>query len=104
MKAVINWLSDNYTLQENPGLGGQGLYYYFHAMAKSLVAANKPILEGKDGLKIDWRSELAATVINGQREDGSWINTKASRWMENDPVLVTSYAVMTLEQIHSSLN
>ena len=71
-------------------------------MAKSLVAANKPILEGKDGLKIDWRSELAATVINGQREDGSWISTEASRWMEDGPVLVTSYAVMTLEQIHSS--
>ena len=104
VKAVINWLSDNYTLKENPGLGGQGLYYYYHAMAKSLVAANKPILEGTDGLKIDWRSELAATVINAQREDGSWINTEASRWMENDPVLVTSYAVMTLEQIHSSLN
>ncbi len=104
VKAVINWLSDNYTLKENPGLGGQGLYYYYHAMAKSLVAANKPTLEGKDGLKIDWRSELAATVINGQREDGSWVNTKASRWMENDPVLVTSYAIMTLQQIHSSLN
>ena len=73
-------------------------------MAKSLVAANKPTLEGKDGLKSDWRSELAATVINRQREDGSWVNTKASRWMENDPVLVTSYAIMTLQQIHSSLN
>ena len=104
VKAVINWLSDNYTLQENPGLGGQGLYYYYHAMAKSLVAANKPTLEGQDGLKIDWRSELAATIINEQREDGSWLNTKASRWMENDPVLVTSYAIMTLQQIHSSLN
>ena len=104
VKAVINWLSDNYTLKENPGLGGQGLYYYYHAMAKSLVAANKATLEGKDGLKIDWRSELAATVINEQREDGSWLNTKASRWMENDPVLVTSYAIMTLQQIHSSLN
>ena len=104
VKAVIDWLSDNYTLKENPGLGGQGLYYYYHAMAKSLVAANKPTLEGKDGLKIDWRSELAATVINRQREDGSWVNTKASRWMENDPVLVTSYAIMTLQQIHSSLN
>jgi len=104
VKAVLNWLSDNYTLEENPGLGGQGLYYYYHAMAKSLVAANKPNLEGKDGLKIDWRSDLAAAIINGQREDGSWINTKASRWMENDRVLVTSYAVMTLQQIHSSLN
>jgi len=103
VKSVINWVSTNYTLEENPGLGGQGLYYYYHAMAKSLVAANIPTLDGKDGLKIDWRGDLAATVINAQREDGSWINTKASRWMENDPVLVTCYAVMTLQQIHASL-
>lgn len=103
VKAVIKWLSDNYTLEENPGLGGQGLYYYYHAMAKSLVAANLPTLDGKDGLKIDWRSDLASAIISDQREDGSWINTKASRWMENDPILVTSYALMTLEQIHASL-
>lgn len=102
VKAVIDWLSDNYTLEENPGLGGQGLYYYYNAMAKSLVAANLPTLDGKDGLKVDWRSELATAIINNQREDGSWINTKASRWMENDPILVTTYAVMSLEKIHSS--
>jgi len=104
VKAVVKWLSDNYTLEENPGLGGQGLYYYYNAMAKSLIAANLPTLKGKNGLEIDWRSDLAAAVINDQREDGSWINEKASRWMENDPVLVTTYAVMTLEKIHSSLN
>ena len=104
VKAVTSWINDNYTLTENPGLGAQGLYYYYHAMAKSLVAANISELQAKDGLKIDWRSELAAKVINGQREDGSWLNTEASRWMENDAVLVTSYAVMTLQQIHSSLN
>jgi squalene-hopene/tetraprenyl-beta-curcumene cyclase len=104
VKAVTSWINDNYTLKENPGLGGQGLYYYYHVMAKTLVAANIPELQAKDGLKIDWRSDLAAKVINGQREDGSWINTEASRWMENDPILVTSYAIMTLQQIHSSLH
>jgi len=103
VKAVTKWLSDNYTLEENPGMGGQGLYYYYHVMAKTLVAANIPELQAKDGLKIDWRSDLAAKVINGQREDGSWINTVASRWMENDPILVSSYAIMTLQQIHSSI-
>lgn len=102
VKAVLGWLKDNYTLAENPGMGGQGLFYYYHAMAKSLIAANKGYLEGKDGLKIDWRSELATTVINTQREDGSWLND-TSRWMENDPILVTSYAVMTLAHIHGSL-
>ncbi|MFT7172766.1 MAG: squalene-hopene/tetraprenyl-beta-curcumene cyclase [Paracoccaceae bacterium] len=103
VKAVTTWINDNYTLKENPGLGGQGLYYYYHVMAKSLVAANVPELKAKNGLKIDWRSDLAAKIINAHREDGSWINTDASRWMENDPILVTSYAIMTLQQIHSSL-
>lgn len=103
VKAVTKWLNDNYTLAENPGLGGQGLYYYYHVMAKSLVASNIPELKGKNGLKIDWRSELATKIINAHREDGSWINTVESRWMENDPILVTSYAIMTLRQIHSSL-
>lgn len=103
VKAVVGWITDNYTLAENPGLGGQGLYYYYHAMAKSLVAANIMELKAKSGLAVDWRSELAAKVVNSQREDGSWINDSASRWMENDPILVTSYAIMTLQQIHGSL-
>ncbi len=103
VKAVTGWITANYTLKENPGLGGQGLYYYYHVMAKSLVAANVPELQAKSGLKVDWRSELATKVINGQREDGSWLNTEASRWMENDPILVSSYAIMTLQQIHGSL-
>ncbi|YCM44236.1 prenyltransferase/squalene oxidase repeat-containing protein [Verrucomicrobiaceae bacterium 227] len=103
VKAVVGWITNNYTLKENPGLGGQGLYYYYHAMAKSLVAANIMELKAKSGLTIDWRSDLVATVINSQREDGSWINETASRWMENDPILVTSYAIMTLQQVHGSL-
>lgn len=101
VKTVIEWLSKNFTLKENPGLGGQGLYYYYHVMAKTLAAANMPTLDGTDGLKIDWRSELAAKVLSTQREDGSWIN-ETSRWMENEPILVTCYAVMTLEQIHGT--
>lgn len=104
VKAVTRWINENYTLQENPGLGAQGLYYYYHAMAKSLVAANISELKKNQSLKIDWRAELSSTIINHQREDGSWINTQASRWMENDPILVTSYAIMTLQQIHSSFH
>ncbi len=102
VKTVIKWLGDHYTLKENPGLGGQGLYYYYHAMAKTLAAANLPTLKNKDGLDINWRKELSSKVLSTQREDGSWIN-ETSRWMENDPVLVTSYAVMTLQQIHGTL-
>ncbi|MEN8755826.1 MAG: prenyltransferase/squalene oxidase repeat-containing protein [Akkermansiaceae bacterium] len=103
VKTVIEWLSKNYTLKENPGLGGQGLYYYYNVMAKTLAAAGKPTLQGTDGLKIHWREQLGAKILSSQREDGSWINTTASRWMENDPILVTSYAVMAMEQIHATI-
>lgn len=102
LKTVLEWLRKNYTLEENPGLEGQGLYYYYHTMAKALTAANIPTLEMEDGTRINWRKELASKILSTQREDGSWINP-TSRWMENDPILVTCYALMTLEQIHATL-
>ena len=100
--AVTDWLNNNFTVKENPGLGQQGLYYYFNVMAKALTAANIDTLTTKDGRKINWRKELAQTLLSAQREDGSWVN-KNSRWWENQPELVTCYAVLTLEQIHASI-
>ena len=51
VKGVLEWLGNNYTLEENPGLGAQGLYYYFHAMTKALAAAGiekLPLGDGKN--------------------------------------------------------
>ncbi len=92
--AVTDWLNSNFTVKENPGLGQQGLYYYFNVMAKALTAANIDTLTTEDGKKIDWRKELSQTILSAQREDGSWFN-KNSRWWENQPELVTCYAVLT---------
>lgn len=103
VKTVIEWLSKNYTLEENPGLGGQGLFYYYNVMAKTLSAAGKPHLDGPNGIKIQWREKLGAKILSTQREDGSWINTEASRWMENEAILVTCYAVLAMEQIHQTI-
>ena len=100
--AVTDWLNNNFTVKENPGLDQSGLYYYFNVMAKALTAANIDILTTKDGRKVDWRKELAETLLKSQREDGSWVN-KDSRWWENQPELVTSYAVITLNQIYASI-
>lgn len=102
VKAVLEWLGRNFTLEENPGLGEQGLYYYYHAMTKSLVAAQLDKLPLADGSSADWRRQLATKLLSNQRPDGSWINEN-SRWWENDDVLVTSYVVMTLEQIYYSI-
>lgn len=100
--AVKAWLQANYTLEENPGLGKQGLYYYYHTMAKALSAAKVTKLKLEDNTLIDWRQELAKKLLSQQREDGSWVNSNA-RWLETQPDLVTSYAVLTLEQIYYSI-
>ncbi len=100
--AVLDWLRDNYTLDENPGLGAQGLYYYYELMTKALTACHVDTLELKNGKKIDWRRDVAMKLLNLQQKDGSWANDNA-RWWEKDPALVTAYAVVTLSLLHRGL-
>ncbi len=100
--AVYNWLEKNYTLEENPGMGRQGLYYYYHTMAKALSAYKiKDICTHKKE-RIYWRQGLALKLLDLQQGDGYWMNQNG-RWWEKDPVLVTSYAVITLEIIYREL-
>ncbi len=100
--AVFDWLRANYTLEENPGMGPQGLYYYIHTMTKALTIYGVDELELKDGRKLNWRKEVAMRLLNLQRQDGSWLNDNA-RWWEKDPALVTSYAVLSLEMVWRGL-
>ena len=100
--AVRQWIADHYTVKENPGMGPQGIYYYYHTMSKALTLSGVTILNAKDGSDHDWRRELAQKLFDGQAANGSWINENG-RWWERDPVLVTSYALLTLERIYHSL-
>lgn len=98
VQAAYSWLKRNYTLAENPGVGQQGLYYYYHTMAKALTVYGEDYLAAENGTRVDWRKELAVTLVQAQREDGSWINESA-RWWENDPVLVSAYALISLNLV-----
>lgn len=102
VKAVIEWLQNHFTLQENPGLGASGLYYYFHTMSKALSTAKIDFIKTKDGKVIDWRADLTGKLLSLQKGDGSWANAEG-RWMESDPILVTSYILMALGRIHQTL-
>jgi len=93
--AAIKWLRKHYSLKENPGMGQQGLYYYYHTFAKALSVMNLPYMEDATGTKHDWRKELAEELIKQQKENGSWINA-APRWMEGDPNMATAYALLAL--------
>jgi len=101
--AALDWLKRNYTLEENPGIGPQGLYYHYHLMAKALATAGIAEFETADGRRIDWARELGLKLVNLQKSDGSWINEGSARWMEKDPVLVTSYCIVALEIIYREL-
>ena len=95
MRSALEYCTKFWTVDENPGMGAQGLYYYYDIIARSLTAAGVGALDAEDGRVIDWRGELAAKIISLQREDGSWANAN-NRFWENDPVLATSFAVLAL--------
>ena len=46
--------------------------------------------------------QASTRTLLEQREDGSWANANG-RWMESNPILVTAYSVMALEQIYYSI-
>lgn len=102
VKGVVEWLQNNYTLDENPGMGAAGLFFYYHTMAKALgLAASKD--ESLIGPKqANWRRDLAMKMINLQQADGSWSNSNA-RWWEKEPALATAYSVLALEHVWRSL-
>ena len=102
VESVLEWLKGNYTLMENPGLGAQGLFYYYHTLSKALTLAKIDEMPGADGKKVKWRQDLSKVLFNKQQPDGSWMNDNG-RWMEKDPILTTSYAVLTLEHLHRGL-
>ena len=100
--SALDWLRGNYTVDENPAMGPQGLYYYYVLMSKALTFAGVDILETKDGRKVNWREELALKLINLQKADGFWANDNG-RWWEKDPILDSAYAVTALEIIENKL-
>jgi squalene-hopene/tetraprenyl-beta-curcumene cyclase len=95
VKAAYEWIRRHYTVQENPGMGDNGLYYYYHTFAKALATIGDEHVAGADGTSHDWRAELAQQLVSLQKDDGSWINDN-TRWLEGDPNLVTAYSLLAL--------
>jgi squalene-hopene/tetraprenyl-beta-curcumene cyclase len=93
--AALKWIQKHYSLNDNPGLGKQGLYYYYHTFAKTLSVLEMDELTDATGTSHNWRSELVARLAQQQKPNGSWIN-EADRWYEGDPNLVTAYSLLAL--------
>ncbi len=95
VQAAFKWVQKHYSLEENPGMGQAGLFYYYHTFAKALHALDVRIMEDSTGKKHDWRMELTQHLLSLQKENGSWVNPE-KRWMEGDPNMATAYALLTL--------
>ena len=95
VKAALKWLGRHYTFKENPGMGQAGIYYYFHTAAKSLDVLGVETFTDTSGKEHAWRAEISDEILARQKPDGSWVNENA-KWMEDNPDLVTSYALLAL--------
>jgi squalene-hopene/tetraprenyl-beta-curcumene cyclase len=95
--SAVDFAARHWTLEENPGMGTQGLFFYYNVMARALAVSKFEAIPRKHGgAPIAWREELIRKLVALQRPDGSWGNPN-NRFWENDPVLVTSYALLALE-------
>jgi len=95
VKAAVQWVTDHYDVQNNPGMGSAGLYYYYHTFAAALKTAGLKTVTDADGQTHRWRADLVAELAERQNDDGSWSNENR-RWFENDKNLATAFALMAL--------
>ncbi len=58
VKAAYKWVQSHYDVEDNPGMGTAGLYYYYQAFAKALAAIGDDQIEDADGQKHAWRNDL----------------------------------------------
>jgi len=110
VKATWGWITRNWTFDQVPNLklGGRktynsdtGIFYYCLTAARALTAYGEPIVVDAQGNKHDWRVELSARLITKQNADGSWTGEK--QWMESDPLIATSLALLAVEDAKADL-
>lgn len=100
IKSAIDWSVRYWNLEENPGMGAQGLYYFYNVLSKALAVYGQNPLPREDGTSINWRQELIKKLVSLQKIDengnGYWVNEE-NRFWESDPVLVTGYTLIALQ-------
>lgn len=101
VQSAFDWAQRHWTLEENPGLGQEGLYYFYNVLTKALAVYGQDVLHPRGRQPINWREEIIRKLVNLQKiipetGEGYWVNEQG-RWWESDPVLVTSYVLIALE-------
>jgi squalene-hopene/tetraprenyl-beta-curcumene cyclase len=94
---AIKWIREHYTLEENPGEGQAGLYYYYHTFGKAMEALGEDPFKDAKGKEHHWRVELFEALKKRQRDNGSFASkNKKDPFGEGDPSLATAFAILSL--------
>jgi squalene-hopene/tetraprenyl-beta-curcumene cyclase len=101
VRSAFDWSAKHWTLEENPGMGAQGLFFFFNVLTRSLDAYGQDLVPTEGGKMIDWRIQLARRLVTVQKVDpdtggGYWTNDTGRFW-ESDPVLATAYTILALQ-------
>ena len=98
VQSVVKWVRDNYTVDENPGMGQKTVYYYYMVFAKALQAIGEPTIVDARGRSHNWREELGRKLLTLQQPEGFWVNTVPDE-MQDNKVLVTSFTMTAIQAI-----
>ena len=101
VQAAADWAIRHWTLEENPGAGQEGLFYYYNVLTKGLAVFGQHEFIRESGQPLNWRQEVIEQILTTQRVEeasgmGYWLNDNGRYW-ENDPVLVTAYTLIALQ-------
>lgn len=101
VRSAFDWTVHHWTLEENPGMGQEGLFYFYNILSKALATYGVDQFTLSNEQQLNWREALIKKLLSLQKIDpktghGYWVNEQG-RWWEADPVLVTSYTLIALE-------
>lgn len=96
VQAAVGWVRRHYTLDENPGMGKAGLFYYYHVFAKAMHSWGEEPFVDANKKAHPWRQELFAALRSRQAADGSWQNTGDRTFGEENRDLATAFALLSL--------
>ncbi len=102
VRSAFDWARKHWSLDENPGKDKKGLYFFYYVLTRALSAYGIDLIQTSNGDLVNWRADLAKKLLTLQRfndeGNGFWKNDSARFW-ENNPVLCSSYAILSLEMI-----
>ena len=110
VKAAMDWVRKNYSVEMHPGFAFEatqrphlrGLFYYYLLMARALDAFGENPLVTFDGKKRDWPADLAEQFLKTIKDSRMWVNENPA-WYESDPILTTSYVLITADVLLKNL-